>query len=64
MPFYEVEHSFSLPKSQRDELAQAITRIHTRKFAAPSLFVNIRFTYSKDHRNYVGGKEVRYSRTL
>ncbi|RJE21906.1 hypothetical protein PHISCL_05751 [Aspergillus sclerotialis] len=62
MPFYEIEHAFNLPKSQRDELAQAITRIHARKFAAPSLFVNIRFTDSKDHRNYVGGKECDVNR--
>lgn len=58
MPFYQVEHCIPLQKSQRDDLAQAITLIHTRKFAAPSLFVNVRFTDSSQHHNYVAGKEV------
>lgn len=58
MPLYEIEHSIPLDKSQRDELAQAITHIHTRKFATPSLFVNIRFIDANSQHNYVAGKEV------
>ncbi|GKZ65095.1 hypothetical protein AnigIFM50267_007259 [Aspergillus niger] len=57
MPLYEIEHSIPLDKSQRDELAQAITHIHTRKFATPSLFVNIRFIDANSQHNYVAGKE-------
>ncbi|RDK40904.1 hypothetical protein M752DRAFT_29185 [Aspergillus phoenicis ATCC 13157] len=57
MPLYEIEHSIPLDKSQRDELAQAITHIHTRKFATPSLFVNIRFIDANSRHNYVAGKE-------
>ncbi|GKZ81648.1 hypothetical protein AnigIFM56816_006169 [Aspergillus niger] len=57
MPLYEIEHSIPLDKSQRDELAQAITHIHTRKFATPSLFVNIRFIDANSQDNYVAGKE-------
>lgn len=58
MPFYEVEHCIPLNKNQRDDLAKAITHIHSRKFTTPSLFVNIRFTNSSEHCNYVAGKEV------
>lgn len=58
MPFYQVEHCIPLDKTQRDELANIITHIHTRKFKTPSFFVNVRFTDSSDHCNYVGGKEV------
>lgn len=58
MPLYEIEHSIPLDKSQRHELAQAITHIHTRKFATPSLFVNIRFIDANSRHNYVAGKEV------
>lgn len=58
MPFYQVEHCIPLEKSQRDSLAQAITLIHTRKFATPSLFVNVRFTDSNQDINYVAGKQV------
>ncbi|RDW81411.1 uncharacterized protein DSM5745_04968 [Aspergillus mulundensis] len=57
MPFYQIEHSTPLIRPQRNALALAITTIHTRKFATPSLFVNVRFTDSGDHVNYVGGKE-------
>ncbi|CAK40760.1 hypothetical protein An11g06050 [Aspergillus niger] len=57
MPLYEIEHSIPLDKSQRHELAQAITHIHTRKFATPSLFVNIRFIDANSRHNYVAGKE-------
>lgn len=58
MPFYQIEHAIPLSKPQRDALAASITTIHTRKFATPSLFVNVRFTDASRDVNYVGGKEV------
>ncbi|GFN17071.1 RING/Ubox like zinc-binding domain family protein [Aspergillus tubingensis] len=64
MPLYEIEHSIPLDKSQRDELAQAITHIHTRKFATPSLFVNIRFIDANSQHNYVAGKERAINRIM
>ncbi|KAL4734610.1 hypothetical protein BDV11DRAFT_197951 [Aspergillus similis] len=64
MPFYQIEHCFPLQKAQRDELAQAITTIHTRKFATPSLFVNVRFTDSSQQYNYVAGKECAINRIV
>jgi len=56
MPNYEVEHVCPLTISQRDEVAAAITRIHSDKFETPKLFVNIRFTDIKEHCVYVAGK--------
>lgn len=58
MPFYEVQHACPLDKTQRDEIAKAITFIHTRKFCTPSLFVNLNFTNSSEHCTYIGGEEV------
>ncbi|KAL2866209.1 uncharacterized protein BJX67DRAFT_355976 [Aspergillus lucknowensis] len=56
MPLYEIHASTPLTKAQRDELAQTITQIHTRKFVTPSLFVNIRFLDTSAEHNYIGGK--------
>ncbi|BCS27687.1 uncharacterized protein APUU_60735A [Aspergillus puulaauensis] len=62
MPFYQIEHATPLNKPQRDALATSITTIHTRKFATPSLFVNVRFTDASRDVNYVGGKECSINR--
>ena len=64
MPLYEVEHTIHLSPEQLDKLAEAITRIHTRAFTTPSLFVNIRFTNVAQQVTYVGGKPVRTSLSL
>jgi phenylpyruvate tautomerase PptA (4-oxalocrotonate tautomerase family) len=58
MPLYEIEHSIPLSKAQRDQIAQAITQIHTRKFSTPSLFVNIRFTDCANQCLYIAGEQV------
>ncbi|RSM19141.1 hypothetical protein CDV31_002062 [Fusarium ambrosium] len=57
MPLYEIEHCIPLSKEQRDELAQTITHIHTKKFSTPSLFVNVRFTDVRDHCMYIAGQQ-------
>ncbi|KAL4929091.1 uncharacterized protein BDV17DRAFT_262745 [Aspergillus undulatus] len=64
MPFYQIEHCIPLTKPQRHSLAQAITTIHTRKFAAPSLFANVRFDDSSQSYNYVGGRECAINRIV
>ena len=58
MPSYEVEHICPLTEAQKDEIAEAITKIHTTQFNAPRLFVNCRFTNVKEHAVYVAGKRV------
>ncbi|TKA77197.1 hypothetical protein B0A49_01842 [Cryomyces minteri] len=64
MPLYEVEHICPLTVSQQDELAAAITKIHTEKFTAPALFVNVRFTNISEQTTYVGGKRRQTNRIL
>ncbi|KAL1645164.1 hypothetical protein SLS58_003869 [Diplodia intermedia] len=59
MPLYIVSHKDPLNTSQRDELAAAITKIHTTVFTTPSLFVNVKFEDVSDASYYVGGKPTR-----
>lgn len=58
MPLYDVEHICKLSDSQQDELAGAITKIHSEQFSAPALFVNVRFTDISQQALYVAGKRV------
>ncbi|KAI1495741.1 hypothetical protein F5X99DRAFT_108065 [Biscogniauxia marginata] len=56
MPLYDFTHNASLSSQQQDDLAAAITKIHTTYFTTPSFFVNVRFTSADGYRAYVGGK--------
>ncbi|KAK2610434.1 hypothetical protein N8I77_003862 [Diaporthe amygdali] len=56
MPWYIVSHRDPISSSQRDELASAITKVHTNLFTTPSLFVNVRFEDASKAHHYVGGK--------
>lgn len=58
MPIYRVNHTCPLSLAQRDALAARITHIHTRKFATPSLFVNVVFEDVSESLAYVAGKRV------
>jgi phenylpyruvate tautomerase PptA (4-oxalocrotonate tautomerase family) len=57
MPFYEIQHAISLSSAQQQELASAITKLHANTFRAPSLFVNIKFTDSKNESYFIGGQK-------
>ncbi|KAK3662332.1 hypothetical protein LTR22_006865 [Elasticomyces elasticus] len=41
----------------KDELANAITTIHSTKFSTPKLFVNVEFQDTSNASTYVGGKQ-------
>ncbi|EOD48209.1 putative cis-3-chloroacrylic acid protein [Neofusicoccum parvum UCRNP2] len=56
MPLYIVSHKDPISPSQRDELAAAITKIHSTLFTTPSLFVNVKFEDVSAASYYVGGK--------
>ncbi|TKA75976.1 hypothetical protein B0A55_03259 [Friedmanniomyces simplex] len=56
MPFYEFKHHIPLTVSQKDELAAAITTIHSTKFSTPKLFVNVDFHDVSQASTYVGGQ--------
>jgi phenylpyruvate tautomerase PptA (4-oxalocrotonate tautomerase family) len=58
MPYYEINHSYPLTTEQREQLAAAITRLHSAAFATPSLFVNVRFIKEdvSDGSFFIAGK--------
>ena len=58
MPLYVISHKDPISSSQRDELAAAITKIHTTLFTTPSFFVNVKFEDASEAPYYVGGKPV------
>jgi phenylpyruvate tautomerase PptA (4-oxalocrotonate tautomerase family) len=58
MPLYNVEHTYPLTDEQKDQLAAAITKIHTEKFTVPRFFVNINIRDISSERTYGGGVRV------
>ncbi|KAJ7716940.1 hypothetical protein B0H16DRAFT_1612538 [Mycena metata] len=57
MPLYEVWHSYPLTETQRADLAQRITAIHTTVFTVPAAFVHVRFANYAATEHYMGGKK-------
>lgn len=56
MPIYDIQHIVPLTDAQQDELAEAITVIHSTKFKTPRMFVNVKYTDIADKVYYIGGK--------
>ncbi|KAH8703095.1 hypothetical protein BGW36DRAFT_354528 [Talaromyces proteolyticus] len=56
MPIYEIIHAVPLSEKQQDELAEAITIIHTTAFGVLRLFVNVRFVDASRVNTYIAGK--------
>lgn len=56
MPIYEVQHAIPLSISQKDELAAAITHIHSQNFTTPKIFVQVSFTDVSESWTYIAGK--------
>ena len=56
----QIEHSYDLTSSQKDQLAQAITTLHSVTFLTPSLYVNVQFhsTASSKDDYYVAGGSI------
>ncbi|KAJ7692554.1 hypothetical protein B0H17DRAFT_1061254 [Mycena rosella] len=57
MPLYEVWHSYPLSETQRADLAQRITTIHTTVFTVPAAFVHVRFANYAATEHYMEGKK-------
>ena len=55
MPLYTVQHACPLSISQKDELALALTTIHSTKFTTPKNFVNVSFEDVANANTYIGG---------
>ncbi|KAF2834436.1 hypothetical protein M501DRAFT_1001204 [Patellaria atrata CBS 101060] len=61
MPVYEIHHCIDISDSQKDQLAEAITKLHSSRFTTPSLFVNVRFHDSSSIPHYVAGKRKSFN---
>ncbi|GAM88568.1 hypothetical protein ANO11243_066020 [Dothideomycetidae sp. 11243] len=64
MPEYEVCHVCPLSESQQEQLAEAITVIHSTTFSTPRLFVNVKFSNISQVPLYVAGKRRSNNRVL
>ncbi|KAJ4861157.1 putative oxalocrotonate tautomerase enzyme domain-containing protein [Trichoderma breve] len=64
MPLYEVQHYIPLSLEERNKFAKEITRIHTREFITPSLFVNVQFTELKEGSSFIAGEEKKTNRVI
>lgn len=58
MPWYKVDYACPLNLSQMDEIATAITNIHSQHFKTPKIFVNVRVKDISTANVYVGGRKV------
>ncbi|OQO09380.1 hypothetical protein B0A48_04778 [Cryoendolithus antarcticus] len=59
MPYYHIHHACTLTESQKHDLANSITTLHSTSFSTPKLFVNVRFTSLLNTTDfYVGGRQV------
>jgi phenylpyruvate tautomerase PptA (4-oxalocrotonate tautomerase family) len=56
MPLYQIYHAVPLSDQQQDELAEAITTLHTTKFGVLRLFVNVWFSDVSAQNTYTAGK--------
>lgn len=55
---YDIEHVCKLTPQQEDQLAEAITRIHSETFETPRIMVNVTIKDISGLHVYVGGKPV------
>jgi phenylpyruvate tautomerase PptA (4-oxalocrotonate tautomerase family) len=60
MPMYNIEHTYPLTEEQKDQLADAITNIHTEKFTVPRFFVNTNIRDISTERTYGAGIRVNF----
>ena len=64
MPYYEVNHTILLTESQKQDLANAITTLHSTRFTTPRMFVNVKFTDISNTPFYIAGKKRTRSHIL
>lgn len=64
MPLYDVEHVISLTDHEQQDIATAITNLHSHRFNTPKWFVNVRFTDASNVKVFRGGVETRYNRLV
>ncbi|WPH04424.1 putative oxalocrotonate tautomerase enzyme [Acrodontium crateriforme] len=56
MPLYRIEYDTRLTAGQQDELADAITTLHSERFLTARLFVNVEFVDVSNATRYIAGQ--------
>ena len=64
MPLYDVEYVTPLTSTQQEELAHALTNLHTKRFKTPRFFVNVRYTDVSSQVVFRGGIRRKYNRVI
>lgn len=64
MPLYDVEYVCSLTFAQQEQLANALTNLHSTRFSTPRCFVNVRFTDVSSQVVFRGGVLRKYNRII
>jgi hypothetical protein len=66
MPLYDIEHHSPITPSQQSALAVALTNLHTKTFATPRFFINVRFIPLSSNKitTFRGGEPATYNRAI
>ncbi|KAJ5900131.1 hypothetical protein N7495_004875 [Penicillium taxi] len=64
MPLYDVEHVCPLSFPDQEELAAALTNLHSSGFNTPKTFVNVRFIDASHQVVFRGGKRRKFNRII
>lgn len=64
MPLYDVEYVCSLTFAQQEQLANALTNLHSTRFGTRRCFVNVRFTDVSSQVVFRGGVLRKYNRII
>ncbi|KAK1955855.1 hypothetical protein LY78DRAFT_697507 [Colletotrichum sublineola] len=64
MPLYDVEYVTPLTYAQQEQLANALTTAHAKRFNTPRFFVNVRYTDVSSQSVFRGGVRRKYNRVI
>ncbi|KAK2043891.1 hypothetical protein LZ31DRAFT_554852 [Colletotrichum somersetense] len=64
MPLYDIEYVTLLTYAQQEQLANALTTAHAKRFNTPRFFVNVRYTDVSSQIVFRGGVRRKYNRVI
>ncbi|KAM0256106.1 hypothetical protein ACHAQJ_005193 [Trichoderma viride] len=64
MPLYDVEYVTPLTPQQQEQLANAFTTVHSKRFNTPRYFINVRYTDVSNQVVFRGGILRKYNRLI
>lgn len=64
MPLYDIEYVCPLTLTQQEDLAIALTDLHSTRFNTPRCFLNVRYTDASNQVVFRGGVRRKYNRVI